>query len=93
MIKNLAADIYRNHLKKAGMTEEEYTETFKKYYQSVVEAPFFCPENCEYLSITETEQNKHPDKPDHICLKYNTRVKHGSFHPMLIRCEGCLKDV
>lgn len=51
-----------------------------------------CDDWCEYLSIKELEQRKHPDKPDHICLKYNTRVKHGPFHPKLMRCEECLKN-
>lgn len=49
----------------------------------------FCPQDCEYLSINESEQNRHPDKPDHICLKFNVRVKHEIFHPELIRCEQC----
>lgn len=85
-------DIYTKYLEETGMTEEEYTEKFKKNYQSSFGYLDFCPDNCEYLSITEAEQNKHPGKPDHICLKYNIRVKHGAFHPMLMRCKECLKD-
>jgi hypothetical protein len=53
----------------------------------------FCPcQKCTYLNYSEEEQNTMKPKPDHICLKYNVRLKHGAFHPKLIRCEECLKD-
>lgn len=50
----------------------------------------FCPVNCEYLSITEAAQNKRINKPDHICLKYLIRVKHGAFHPNIMKCDQCI---
>ena len=92
MTENDAADIYKNYIEKARLAEREYDETFKNGYQSNFGYQDFCPDNCEYLSITEAEQNKHPDKPDHICLKYNIRIKHGAFHPKLVRCKECLND-
>lgn len=52
----------------------------------------FCPSHCEYLSITEEEQNKIRPKPDHICLKYNQRVKHGAYHPALMKCVECMTN-
>lgn len=92
MTENDAADIYKNYIEKARLAEREYNETFKNGYQSNFECPKFCPGDCGHLSITEVEQNKNPNKPDHICLKYNVRVKHGPFHPKLMRCEECLKN-
>jgi len=52
-----------------------------------------CDDGCRFLSITEEEQNKLKPKPNHICLKYNTRVKHVIYHPRLMRCRECLMDV
>ena len=52
----------------------------------------FCSKNCEHLSITEEEQNTVNTKPDHICLKYNQRVKHGAYHPLLMKCVECMVD-
>jgi hypothetical protein len=46
----------------------------KRYLVGTFSQKDFCPVNCEYLGITEEEQNKRKDKPDHICLKYNQRV-------------------
>lgn len=52
----------------------------------------FCPGQCEYLSITEEEQDKIRQKQDHICLKYNQRVKHGAYHPLLMKCVECMNN-
>lgn len=49
-----------------------------------------CDDCCQFLSITEIEQNRVRPKPDHICTKYNTRVKHEKYHPRLMKCKGCL---
>jgi hypothetical protein len=51
----------------------------------------FCFDNCEYLSITEKEQNKREYKEPHICKKYSKRVLHGChlFHPHLLRLKEC----
>jgi len=47
----------------------------------------FCKENCEYLNPTEYEQTK--NKEHHICSKYNKRVWHIKYHPLLVRIKGC----
>lgn len=70
------------------LTEEER----KNYLLGTFSQKDFCPAGCEYLSITEEEQNKLQDKPDHICLKYDKRVKHGAYHPLLFRCRECVVD-
>jgi len=51
-----------------------------------------CPDYCEHLSITEVEQNMRKDKPDHVCRKYDVRVKHGPFHPKIMKCDVCISD-
>jgi hypothetical protein len=71
-----------------NISEEER----KAYLVGTFSEKDFCPVRCEHLSITEDEQNKRQDKPDHICLKYNQRVKHGAYHPRLFRCNECVLD-
>jgi hypothetical protein len=53
--------------------------------------PPFCPDQCKFLSITESEQNRTEGKPEHRCLKYNKRLIHGICHPYIMRCEECVK--
>lgn len=67
-------------------------EDRKAYLLCTFSENSFCPVRCEYLSITEEEQNIRKDKPNHICLKYNQRVKHGAYHPRLIRCNECVLE-
>ena len=56
-----------------------------------MEAPNFCPINCEFLSITEEEQNnqKNVIRPPHICNRYNKKLFHAQYHPNIIRTEEC----
>ncbi len=49
----------------------------------------FCGE-CRFLSITEKEQNKLKNKPDHICRKYDNKLVHLQFHPRILKCKECL---
>lgn len=51
----------------------------------------FCYEDCEYLSITEREQDKlaKGQAIPHICKRYNVKVIHNGNHPQLERFEGC----
>jgi hypothetical protein len=50
----------------------------------------FCYDDCTFLSITEKEQNKMGrHKPPHLCTKYNKQVKHGAFHPKLMKLNEC----
>lgn len=56
----------------------------------------FCPRDCEYLSLKESEQYALSKKlgfiPPHICNKYGQRLYHLSAHPQLYKCEECLKE-
>ena len=63
----------------------------KSYFEEFPESTF-CPDVCTYLSCTESEQNKVRPKSDHICLKYNVRVKHEIFHPKIMRCKMCIEN-
>jgi len=49
----------------------------------------FCNE-CRFLSITEKEQDKLKEKPDHICEKYDVKLVHLQFHPKILKCHECL---
>jgi hypothetical protein len=69
----------------------ENEEEYKKYILGRVE-PKFCPDTCGYLNYTEAEQNRHKDKPNHICLKYNKRLKHEIYHPWILRCRECIDN-
>lgn len=57
--------------------------------------------NCEYLNITEEQQEeiykKTGEKPDHICTKYNKRVFHEVFlrdqlHHRIYPCIKCKEE-
>lgn len=48
--------------------------------------PHFCPDECRFLSPWERFQSAHKM---HICRKYKKRVKHGRFHPKLIKLPEC----
>jgi hypothetical protein len=52
----------------------------------------FCCPDCEFLSITEMEQNniKDGNKESHICKKYNKRLVHGIYHPELVKLDECI---
>lgn len=62
---------------------------------------YFCYDDCKYLSITETEQDKRAKKDikngieprhrPHICKLLNKQVTHHGFkhHPKLVRWEEC----
>jgi len=45
--------------------------------------------NCEWLSITEEEQNKQKIKNSHFCKKYKRRVYHLEHHPNIIKFYKC----
>ena len=52
----------------------------------------FCPRNCEYLNITEAEQESASKRKPHVCIKYDVRLYHLLAHPDLYRCEQCYKE-
>ena len=56
----------------------------------------FC-DNCEHLSPTENEQRQLKMKEHlnvhHMCQKYKVRVMHLGFHPHIVPCEQCQKDM
>lgn len=52
----------------------------------------FCPRDCEYLSITEAEQNKCNTHWPHICNKYDTKLYHFYAHPDLYKCDKCYEE-
>ena len=52
----------------------------------------FCPRDCEYLSITEAEQNKCNTHWPHICNKYDVKLFHLLAHSDLWKCEQCYKE-
>lgn len=52
---------------------------------------------CEFLSIDEYEQDlikaKFGERPDHICKKYNKRVKHTPYsEPYIHPCKECEEE-
>lgn len=49
-------------------------------------------ENCIHLSITEEDQNKYKDKPNHMCLACNIKVWHMGHEPEILRCQECLHE-
>lgn len=53
----------------------------------------YCDDDCEYLSITEEEQNNMEVKPFHICLFYSERLYHGDSHPCLYRTKECYTKI
>jgi hypothetical protein len=75
---------------------DEFLETTRFSLEEAVNIvqrySLFCYDYCIFLNIKEHEQNGMKDKPDHICLKYNKIVKHGAFHPKLVRCKECQDD-
>ena len=55
----------------------------------------FCLSECEYLNITEQQQDalgKEGRMINHRCNKYNVPLYHRSTHPKLFKCEECLKE-
>ena len=52
----------------------------------------FCPRDCEYLNMTEEQQDMSKATKPHVCLKYNTRLYHLTAHPDLYKCEECYKE-
>ena len=86
---NLKEDLSRG----INMFPELSDEERKTYTLGTFKTPpKLCPDDCEHLSITEAEQNRRKDKPDHICRKYNVRVKHGPYHSKIMKCEECIKN-
>lgn len=53
---------------------------------------YFCPRDCEHLSITEVEQNRCNIHFPHVCLKYDTKLYHLCAHPDLYKCEQCYEE-
>lgn len=53
----------------------------------------FCPSNCQYLSITEEQQQKDflktGVKEEHKCKYTNEKLYHDQNHPALNVCDGC----
>jgi hypothetical protein len=55
---------------------------------------YFCPADCEHLSITEYQQNmrkKDGIHENHWCNKYDCRLHHLSAHPRLYKCKQCFE--
>ncbi len=73
--------------KMMGLQEKEptYLQTPEQY---------LCPDFCNQLSITETEQNKLKEnvKPSHMCKKYNVQVAHHDAHPRIYKCTECMES-
>lgn len=57
----------------------------------------YCPTDCEYLSLKESEQASLTKKlgfiPPHICNKYDQKLYHLLAHPKLYKCKECLKEI
>jgi hypothetical protein len=53
----------------------------------------FCPQDCEYLSLTEAEQDADPKGryKDHRCNALNVKLYHLHDHPNLHRHANCPK--
>lgn len=49
----------------------------------------YCPPNCNWLVLTEFEQDKSGIKTPHWCNKYNKRVSHFDAHPNLYKLKEC----
>ena len=56
----------------------------------------YCPQDCEYLSLKESEQyvlfKKLGSIFPHVCNKYNKRLYHLLAHPDLYKCKECIKN-
>lgn len=48
----------------------------------------FC-RNCKHLNMLEEEQGFNSFPSAHICRKYKKVIKHGDFHPDLVRTKKC----
>jgi len=49
----------------------------------------FCNPECQYLSPSEAEQDTMSIKSIHMCGQYGKQVKHGPFHPNIMRLAEC----
>lgn len=49
----------------------------------------FCPEECNFLSPTEAEQQRQTIKDVHRCGKYGVPLIHGEQHPDIYKCKQC----
>ena len=52
----------------------------------------FCPDDCNYLSITEREQVGDKQYENHKCTKYNKHVLHLQYHPKLLKLDECEEE-
>lgn len=50
----------------------------------------FC-DNCQFLSITENDQQKINNKLPHRCTLFNVDLLHGDMHPKLLKLDLCKK--
>ena len=52
----------------------------------------FC-DGCTKLYLTEEKQNLlNKQKEPHLCCKYREQVKHGLFHPHIMKLEKCIAE-
>jgi hypothetical protein len=54
----------------------------------------FC-HNCEFLNPKEAEQgmmNKVKKFDDHTCTRFNRRVMHFGYHPLILRLPECIEE-
>jgi hypothetical protein len=72
------------HTYAAGFIVDDISK-FLQYHTK----PNFCYAECEYLVPTEKEQDAQQAKMHHRCTKYNEHLKHGKFHPDIIRIPKC----
>lgn len=56
----------------------------------------YCQEDCDYLNLTESEQNEAEEsigiKKSHRCKLYKVQLFHIKYHPRLVRNSKCRKD-
>lgn len=53
----------------------------------------FCDNNCEHLDVNEREQNLYRLKCNHNCKKYNKKLLHLNFHPLILKCGECVNEI
>ena len=72
-------------------TEEELQQPGAE--QNSTETPLLYCDNCEWLSLTEEEQNQYKGKHEHfmyhLCLRNKKKVVHGHSHPRIEQPKWC----
>jgi len=73
-----------------------WDKIFKRKEEEKPVLKIFC-NRCKYLKINEKEQTLIYYKTKiivfHYCLKYNEILYHDNYHPKIIKCSKCRKEV